>query len=463
MKEHVHLIGIGGAGISAIAKVLLEQGYLVSGSDRAVTPILKVLSEKGAHVYAGHDPQQILNADFIIRSSAVPDDDPEVFAAMQIGIPVLKRQDFLRTLTQGMQTIAIAGSHGKTTTTAMLVWILHNFGLDPSYISGGVIKQLGSNAHAGTGNYFVIEADEYDYMFLGLKPEIALITNIEHDHPDCFPTPADYRAAFKAFIEQVQPSGKAILCVDDAETKALMTGLSSSRINVYSYGTASDANYSAYQIQLINGYYHFDLIFKNGNGWQKKLGSVQLNVPGYHNVLNAVGALSVIHQLNLSLESAIKSLACFLGAGRRFEVLGNIDGVTVIDDYGHHPSEIAATLEAAHSRYPNHRVWAVWQPHTYTRTRNLEKEFIQALDSADNVLVLKIFAAREVDDGYSAKTIASALPSDQTVYIDNFDQAAEYLLDYLAHDDVVIVFSAGDATQLTQMLLDGLHQRRKGS
>ncbi len=459
MMKHIHLIGIGGAGLSAIAKVLIEQGFTVSGSDRHETPMLTMLKNIGVQVFVGHAPQNILGADLIIRSSAIPDNNSEVIAALEQGIPVQKRRDFLSTLTQGKRTIAIAGSHGKTTTTAMLVWMFHNMGLDPSFISGGIVSQLSTNAHAGKDDFFIIEADEYDYMFLSLYPEVAIITNVEHDHPDCFPTPADYQAAFKTFIEQVQPGGSVIICCDNPESQALISKPLPARINAYGYGTSENAHYFADQIELIHGYYQFDLIFKNGSGWVKNLGSVKLNLPGYHNVLNATAALGVVHQLNLSLVEAIQSLETFSGVGRRFELLGTAADITIIDDYGHHPSEIAATLEAAHSRYPNHRIWAVWQPHTYTRTQNLSEEFIKSLSLADKILVLKIYAAREASTGYSSKAIASLLPRDKADYADNFDEAFDYLLSHLSANDIAIFFSAGDATVLSHHLLDCLKEQ----
>jgi UDP-N-acetylmuramate--alanine ligase len=463
LMKHVHLIGIGGTGLSAIAQVLLEQGYTISGSDREASPLFNAISAKGARTFLGHDPENITGAHLVIRSSAIPDDNPEVTAALDKGIPVFKRRDFLKELTKGKRTLAVAGSHGKTTTTAMLTWILHCLGQDPSFILGGVVNQLACNAHSGTGNFFVIEADEYDHMFLGLAPTLAIITNIEHDHPDCFPTPDEYRAAFQTFLERVIPNGKTLMCLDDPETHALFAQTNSVQSQLFGYGTSTEANYIADNITLIDGFYHFDLTYQNGNGWGKHLGRVSLNVPGRHNILNATAVLGAVHQLDLSLPDAVLAIGEFSGTGRRFEILGESDGVTIIDDYGHHPSEIAATLEAAQSRYPGRRVWAIWQPHTYTRSQNLAQGFAQALDLADKVLVLKIYAARETDPGFSAETIARALPPGKASYAPSFDLAAEHLINNLAFGDVAIIFSAGDATQLSQMVLHKLRQRERGS
>ena len=458
--KHIHLIGIGGTGLSAIAQVLLEQGYTVSGSDRESSPLFKAITSAGARTSVGHMPENITGADLVIRSSAIPDDNPEVAAAIAQGIPVLKRRDFLAELTQGKQTLAVAGSHGKTTTTALLIWILHQLGTDPSFISGGVISQLGCNAHSGKGPYFVIEADEYDYMFLGLTPNLAIVTNMEHDHPDCFPTRADYQAAFEAFIDRIQPSGKAILCADDIGTRSLFTKGTERQLRMFSYGTGHPADYRAVNITFEAGFPRFDLEYRDEHGQTQSLGTVNLKIPGHHNVLNAAGALAAIHQLGLSVSAAIDAVTAFTGAGRRFEILGQGDGVTIIDDYGHHPTEMAATLAAARTRYPGHRIWAVWQPHTFTRTQNLAADFAQALQMADRAVVLKIYASRETDPGYSAASIVDALPAEKAAYAENFEIATQYLLNNLAAGDIVIVFSAGDATQLSQMVFTQLNQRK---
>ncbi|MFU8826179.1 MAG: UDP-N-acetylmuramate--L-alanine ligase [Brevefilum sp.] len=459
--KHVHLIGIGGTGLSAIAQVLLEKGYRVSGSDREVSSLFKAITAAGAQTYLGHAPDHIAGADLVIRSSAIPDTNPEVLAARARGIPVLKRQEFLQELTAGKQTLAVAGTHGKTTTTSMLIYILHEQGLDPSYISGGVISQLKRNAHAGSGPHFVIEADEYDHMFLGLTPKIAVITNIEHDHADCFPTLADYQAAFLAFAQCVHPEGKLIFCHDDPGARGLFADRPDQQAQIFTYGTGPSAHYQAEKITFIDGYPQFELLFKGKTGQKTHLGSVTLHVPGRHNVLNAIGVLAVVHQLGLPLPDAIQALSAFSGAGRRFEVLGQAGGVTVINDYGHHPTEMAATLEAARSRYPGRRIWAVWQPHTYSRTQSLAQRFVEALSLADKVMVLKIYAAREADPGYSAEQVASALPKDKVTYQPDFDRAANVLLENVASDDIILIFSAGDALQLSQMVLNGLQQQEQ--
>ncbi|HCU56729.1 MAG TPA: UDP-N-acetylmuramate--L-alanine ligase [Anaerolineaceae bacterium] len=452
---HVHFIGIGGTGLSAIARVLLEEGYTVSGSDRTGSPLFNAITAAGALTFLGHDASQINGADLVIRSSAVSDDNPEVTAALDAGIPVMKRSEFLAELTQGKDTLAVAGSHGKTTTTAMLIWVLTQLGTDPSFIAGGVVNQLGTNARAGSGQYFAIEADEYDNMFLGLAPKIAVVTNIEHDHPDCFPTREDYRAAFKAFLRKVRPDGLALVCWDDAGARSLAEECAS-EIAILGYGSSPEATYKAVDIRVENGLPVFSFCRND-----LLLGEVRLSIPGRHNVINATAALAVVHQLGLDLKAAVRALGAFTGAGRRFEILGTGNGVTVIDDYGHHPTELAATLQAAKSRYSGRRVWAVWQPHTFTRTRTLESDFIRALSTADMAVVLKIYAAREADPGYSAARIAEAMPKEKAMYCESFDAASAFLLEKLLPGDVMIVFSAGDATEVSQAVLNGLRQRER--
>ncbi len=463
MKK-IHLIGIGGTGLSAIARVLLENGHAVSGSDRVASPLFKAITSAGAKTYLGHAAEQVAGADLVIRSSAIPDDNPEVIAAKAEGIPVLKRSEFLKDLTQDKDTLAVAGSHGKTTTTAMIIWMLDRLGLDPSFIAGGVVNQLDCNARAGTGLYFAIEADEYDHMFLGLAPKIAIITNIEHDHPDCFPTEADYRAAFKAFLERVRADGVALLCLDDPATHDLMQEMDDVDFTMLSYGTSNQAHYLADELQNNEvGLPEFDLLFRDPESGEAhhKIGQASLRIPGQHNVLNATAALGAIHQLGLPIKEAIDALTHFTGAGRRFEVIGTANGVTVIDDYGHHSTEIAATLKAARSRYPGQKIWAIWEPHTYSRTKKLEPAFIEALDLADSVVVLKVYAAREESPGYTSEVIAQKLPGHKGVYMDDFDTASSFLLANLSPGDIAIVFSAGDATQISQTVLSGLRKRER--
>ncbi len=454
---HYHLIGIGGTGLSAIARVLLEQGHTVSGSDRQRSPLAQAVEQAGGRVYIGHDAAHIAGAHIVVRSSAIPDDNPEVLAARSRGIPVLKRADFLPELMHGQDCLAVAGTHGKTTTTAMLAWTLTALAQDPSYIIGGVSVNLGSNARAGAGRFFVIEADEYDRMFLGLRPFGAVVTNMEHDHPDCYPTPQDFETAFRQFVERLRPQGFLLACAEDAGGRALTAFARAQGKRVHTYGFGEGAEYRARGLRLppAGGGYAFQAAHQG-----RPLAAVRLDVPGRHNVLNALAVLGMVHRLGLPVEQAAEALSAFRGTGRRFEVLGEAGGVTIVDDYAHHPTEIEATLEAARARFPGRRLWAVWQPHTYSRTRALQARFAAAFSQADRVLVTPVYAAREAPpaDGFDARRVVQAMPRPSARYCASLEETAHCLLKAVRPGDVVLVFSAGDATAVSRSLLQALMQ-----
>ncbi len=451
--KHIHLIGIGGTGLSAIARVLLERGYSVSGSDLHYTTLAESLASDGATIYIGHQPDHVNGAEIVIRSSAVPDENIEVQAALSRGIKVVKRADFLAELMKGKTVIAVAGTHGKTSTTAMISWMFTKLGLDPSFILGGVISKLGTNARAGSGAIFVIEADEYDRMFLGLNPKIAVITNIEHDHPDCYLTEKDYLEAFRSFAGRLTSDGILILCGDDPQAVELLPmGIEQGNKTV-TYGYHDPAN--DYLISLINqnperSGYRFQLCYQG-----RIQVSAELKVPGIHNVFNACAALVVADQLGLPLSEAAHALSSYRGTERRFEVIGNSGGVTVISDYAHHPTEIRATLSTARSCFPDSEIWAVWQPHTYSRTRLLFDAFIRSFDNADHVLVTEIYAAREpVENAYLANQFVDALNHPHVVFTPRVEDAAAYLEENLQPGDVLIVLSAGDADRICTQILE---------
>ena len=469
-RKAVHFIGIGGTGLSAIARVLLESGYQVTGSDRSLSFLAKSLKEEGVRIAIGHRPENIEGAQVVVRSSAIPDDNVEVMAAYEQGIPVLKRSEFLSSLMEERMGIAVAGTHGKTTTTAMIAWMLTSLGQDPTFIAGGVLNNLGTNAHAGTGQAFVIEADEYDHMFLGLKPKIAVITNIEHDHPDCYPTPEDFFRAFDQFATQVGSDGTLLVCANDDGAARLGQIARARGQKVLSYAIRHSNNGSSNQpiayiaesltANLVGGMSFETACSISGKKFELRT-SINLRVPGSHNVQNALAALAVAHQMQLPVEQASKALSEFRGTGRRFEVCGEIDGITVIDDYAHHPTEIRATLSAARMRYPKSRLWVVWQPHTYSRTRLLFQDFVGAFEQADQVLVTEIYAARErqPEDGFSSQQIVAAMTYPVSHYVADFSQATTFLIDRLVSGDVLIVLSAGDADQISTMVLAQLKER----
>jgi UDP-N-acetylmuramate--alanine ligase len=453
MKKNVFFIGIGGTGLSAIARLLKEKGYVVSGSDQQISEGARDLISNGITVYEGHSPDHLVGVDQVIRSSAIPDDNSEVQAARQMRIPVYKRSDILGEIMSDKVGIGIAGTHGKTTTTAMVATMLMKARLDPSYIIGSVSKDLGNNAHFGQGKFFVIEADEYDRMFLGLSPTYAVVTNLEHDHPDCFPTFSDYLQAFRAFSERILPGGKILVCFDDPGVRKLLPLISSQE--VITYGSSPECDYQAINIQPndIGGYSY---IACNKN---EELVSVELKVPGLHNVQNSLAAIAIAHQLDLGLEASAKALAEFSGTARRFEIVGEVNKVTIIDDYAHHPTEIKATLQAARSRYPQQKIWAIWQPHTYSRTQILFDEFKNSFSEADHVIVSQIYASREINDEFSASLVVNAMDHPDARYIASIEDISKFLVEQLQPGDVMLVFSAGDAVQISKNVKSRLTQK----
>ena len=460
----VHFIGIGGSGISAIARLHLERGYVVTGSDRTLSPLALDLQKMGATIHPGHAAENITGADWVVRSSAIPDSNPEVVAALAQNIPVYKRADYLGRLMADKIGIAIAGTHGKTTTSAMMAWTLSQLGQDPSFIVGGVLTNFGVNAHDGKGAAFVIEADEYDRMFLGLKPRYEIVTNVEHDHPDCYPTLADFQAAFAEFVSLVPADGVLVISAEDKGAIALTATARRMNKRIIAYRIAENNLTQAGEWALAqnlmtnqNGGFTFNVIMRLQSGPQY-LSSVQLQVPGLHNVRNALAVLAVIALMGLPLKEAAAALAEFRGADRRFEIKGVAQGITIIDDYAHHPTEIKATLDAARARYAARRIWAVWQPHTYSRTRALFDEFLISFGEADQVIVSEIYASREPVEDFSAAAFVERLHSPSVQFIPTLSEISNYLVSHLKSGDVVIVLSAGDADRVSAEVLARLNQ-----
>lgn len=464
--QHIFLVGIGGSGLSAIARVLLGQGYRVSGSDRSLNDQTEALARDGATIYKGHDAAQIAGADALIITSAVKDDHVEVAAARAAGIPVYKRQDIMADLMEGKTVIAVAGTKGKTTTTAMIVHILRECGQDPSYIVGGIMGNTGTNAGVGKGSVFVVEADEYDNMFLGLKPDIAVITNIEWDHPDFFKTEADMNESFEKFVNNLPPQGVLIGCVDDFYTLGLLenerlqnpngdpTTPPAARRTFIGYGTFDPF------IPEIRGYNQhideegrtvFDILYQTIRLYFK-VGTVRFPLPGNHNVLNAMAALlasNVWCQNNVVFDRQIKALETFKPTARRFELRADVGGVAIVDDYAHNPMSIRAVMEAARQRYPDRAVWAVWQPHTYSRTQALFDQFTTAFAEADHVLVTDIYAARENPiEGVTSEIMVAAIKHADARHTPTFADAVAVLSAEVTASAVVVIMSAGDAPQI---------------
>ncbi len=453
-RLHVHFIGIGGTGLSAIARILHERGYIVTGSDRAISANVQELIGLGIPVIIGHNMENIQGANLVVRSSAIPDTNVEVIAAKQKRIPVLKRFDFISELTTHFKTIAIAGTHGKTTTTAMCAWVLNQLGYDPTYIIGGISLDLKGNAHAGKGEYFVIEADEYDGMFLGLNPSGAIITNVEHDHPDCYPTRDSFEEAFIHFANNVDRNGVLVGCYEDEGVRTVFQR-TNSKAAQYTYGIAEQPgepsmDYVA-KINTINenGAFNFSAYYQNS-----LIAQVNLLIPGKHNVLNALAVIALYHQLGLPMDKVAQALGEFHGTGRRFEEHGRIGGLVLIDDYAHHPSEIRVTISAAKTRFPKKFLWVVWQPHTYSRTLTLWNQFRGAFDGADGLIVLDVFAAREnAPQSFSMEQLVQEILHPNKYFFPSIAEAHRFLIDCLKGNEVVLVLSAGDANNLNEMLL----------
>lgn len=452
--QHIHLVGIGGAGLSAIARILLGQGYTVSGSDRTPNALMDALARDGAIIDAGHAAANVNGVDALIISSAVKPDLVEVVAARAAGIPVYKRSDIMADLMTGKTVIAVAGTAGKTTTTAMIAHILIETGKDPSYIIGGVLTTTGQNAGVGAGDAFVVEADEYDNMFLGLRPNVAVVTNAEWDHPDFFPTSDDMRRSFEAFI-RLLPAGGTLICgTDDPGGQALSTyGVTRPELTVSPYTTnAKKAVFLGdHPTEQWTWEFHPDMF---GDGW-----AARMQVPGLHNVRNAMGAILAATSVGVSQDAAVAAVTTFRGTARRFELKGEVDGIAVIDDYAHHPAKIRATLQAARERYPDRQIWAVWQPHTYSRTQALMDDFLTAFGDADHVLITDIYAAREQPiPGVSAADLAARMDHPDARFVPTFADAVAALEAEVQPPAAVIVMSAGDAPLIGAAFLEYLTQ-----
>jgi UDP-N-acetylmuramate--alanine ligase len=460
----VHLIGIGGAGLSAIATVLLEMGVKVSGSDRQANTQTRRLAEAGATIFARQEASNFDQfgtalPDVTLISSAVDAANPERRAAQTLGLPVVKRSEFLSALLANRRVIAVAGTHGKSTTTSMIVFVLRNAGIDAGYIIGAHLPGYG-NAAAGSSPFFVIEADEYDHMFLGLSPTAAVVANVEWDHPDFYVTPASYRRAFMQFVDSVARHGVIVACRDDAGAEHLREYSASRGPRWITYGLNADADIRAENVQGVpGGGSHADLTV-----WKAHAGRLELQAPGIHNVRNALAAIAIGGWCDVPVTTALAALSQFQGVDRRFELKGEVAGVTIIDDYAHNPAKVAATLAGARLRYPQRRIWAFFQPHTYSRTRELLRELAASFGDADEVIVSDIYAAREADDGrVGAADLVAASPHPSIRHIGALTDAASYLAEHVRRGDVVITMGAGDGNRVGDLLMAHLAAKREAN
>ncbi|MBN1995678.1 MAG: UDP-N-acetylmuramate--L-alanine ligase [Anaerolineae bacterium] len=458
---NIHLIGIGGAGLSAIATVLLQQGYTVSGSDMQASEATARLTQLGATIFIGHRPENLAdNLDTVIVSSAIPPHNPELAAARERGLKMVKRAEWLGRMMRDKVGLAIAGTHGKTTTTGMAAFLFREMGREPTYIVGGFIPQLETNAAAGQGDVFIIEADEYDHMFLGLRPIVAVITTVEWDHPDIFPTRQSLRKAFADFGQLVPPHGLVIGCGDDPGARET---LKAALAKTTTYGLGEENDWWAVNVQSNRrGGYDFQVIHAPTGG--SPLAAVSLTVPGLHNVYNALAVLAMARQQGLDVAQAAGILGRFAGVSRRFELKGEANGITVIDDYAHHPTEIRATLAAARARFGDRPLWAVFQPHTFSRTMALLNDFAGAFDNADHVIIVDIFASRETDAGLvNSKDILNRMNHPDARYLGPLLEATDYLVSHLAPPAVLLTLGAGDGYQVGEWVLERLNVKRSMS
>jgi UDP-N-acetylmuramate--alanine ligase len=442
--QHIHFVGIGGVGMSGIAEILLNLGYRITGSDLRRGELVERLERLGAKVFAGHAAEHVEGAHVVVYSSAVAADNVEVQAARQRAIPVIPRAEMLAELMRLKYGIAVAGTHGKTTTTSMIGAVLAEGRYDPTIVVGGRVASLGSNARLGQGDYLVAEADESDGSFLTLAPTIAVVTTIDAEHLDHYGSLDAIREAFLAFVNKVPFYGAAVLCLDQPNIQLLIPRV---RKRTITYGLDSAADIVARRVSLSGLTSRFDVYHRG-----ELLGDCALEVPGRHNVLNALAAVAVGLDLEIAFPTIRKALGAFAGVQRRFQVRGQAAGVTVVDDYGHHPVEVQATLAAAKAGF-DARVVTLFQPHRYTRTRDLRREFATAFNQADVLLVMDIYAAGEPPiPGVTAEDLAAAIRAhghrDVTWVGGDRDRIVQYLLEITRPGDLVLTLGAGDVGQI---------------
>jgi UDP-N-acetylmuramate--alanine ligase len=465
-SQHAHFIGIGGIGMSGIAEILLNLGMKVSGSDLKRSAVTDRLAALGATIYEGHDAANVDGATVVVTSSAVHAKNPEVLEAHARKIPVIQRAEMLAELMRLKYGIAIAGMHGKTTTTSMVAAVLSAGGLDPTVVVGGRVDALGSNARLGASQYLVAEADESDRSFLKLSPILAVVTNLDREHMDCYHDMADVERAFVEFIDRVPFYGAVTACIDNALLKGILPRV---RRRVFTYGVAAEADF---RLEVLDAAPAPGSAPGQGSSFSRflvhtasgPLGPFELHVPGRHNVLNATAAVAIARQLEVTPEKIAEGLKHFRGVDRRFQQRGQARGVTVVDDYGHHPTEIRATLEAARASIRasgRGKIHVIFQPHRYTRTKDLLDEFGGAFRDADTVVVLPIYAASEEPiPGVTAERLAERIQGPRAAFASDFAAAVQAVADAAHEGDLILTLGAGSVSQLGPQILAALENTR---
>jgi len=453
--KHIHFVGIGGVGMSGIAEVLLNLGFKVSGSDLSDNAATKRLAKQGAKIFNGHAASHVEKADVVVTSTAVKADNPEVAAARDKAIPVVPRAMMLAELMRFKQGIAVAGTHGKTTTTSLIASVLAEGGLDPTYVIGGRLEAAGAHAKLGQGEWLVAEADESDASFLYLMPVLSVVTNIDADHMETYGHDFEkLKQAFVDFIQHLPFYGVAVLCADDAHVQSILPHLTKALVT---YGTAKNADIRATKIKAAAGQMQFQVTRKSG-----KTLAVTLNLPGHHNVLNALAAIAVADELNVSDKAILKGLAEFKGVGRRFQRYGEIPlpnggAFTLIDDYGHHPVEMAATIAAARGAFPKQRLILAFQPHRFSRTRDLFEDFVKVLASVDALVLTEVYPAGEAPivaaDGRALTRAIRVAGQIEPVFVEAVAEMPQAILNLVRAGDVVLTMGAGSVGQVPGLLV----------
>ena len=459
--KHIHFIGLGGSGMSGIAEVLHNLGYVISGSDLSSSSTLQRLSSMGIKTFVGHAAENLASVDAVVTSTAVQADNPEVLAAREKKIPVVPRALMLAELMRLKQGIAIAGTHGKTTTTSLVASILAEGGLDPTYVIGGRLNSLGANAKLGSGDYIVVEADESDASFLNLLPVMAVVTNIDADHMETYGHDFEnLKKAFVDFLHRMPFYGTAVLCTDDTAIQSIVPQVT---CPITSYGFNPDAQVRAVNVKPVGPQMHFTVQRRNGITLPDL--DIVLNLAGEHNVLNALAAIAVAVELNVPDAAVQKALAEFKGVGRRFQSYGDLPApnggmFTVIEDYGHHPVEMAATLAAARGAFPGRRLVLAFQPHRYSRTRDCFEDFVKVMGAADVVLLSEVYAAGEAPialaDGRSLSRALRVAGKVEPVFIDAIDALPQAIIDNAQGGDVVLCMGAGSIGSVPQTVVNML-------